>query len=135
MTAIETVQEFIAAINQRDIDRICRLMTEDHLFIDSLGAEFRGREVMRKGWAAYFSMVPDYGIEVEESIADGQRVVATGTARGTYSPDGKLELDDGWSTPAAWRAVVDGGRIATWQVFADNEPLRKILRKHEAENA
>ena len=135
MTAIETVQEFIAAINQRDIDRICRLMTEDHLFIDSLGAEFRGREVMRKGWAAYFSMVPDYGIEVKDSIADGQRVVVTGMARGTYSPDGKLKPDDGWSTPAAWRAVVDGGRIATWQVFADNEPLRKILRKQEAENA
>ena len=135
MTAIETVQEFIDAINQRDIDRICRLMTEDHLFIDSLGAEFRGGDGMRKGWAAYFSMVPDYAIQVKESIAEGQLVVVTGMARGTYSPDGKLKTNDGWSTPAAWRAVVDNGRIATWQVFADNEPLRMILRKYEAENA
>jgi hypothetical protein len=80
-------------------------------------------------------MVPDYVIQVKESIAEGQLVVATGMARGTYSPDGKLKNDDGWSTPAAWRAVVDNGRIATWQVFADNEPLRVILRKYEAENA
>jgi ketosteroid isomerase-like protein len=135
MTAIEVFEEFIDAINQRDVDHICRLMTDDHLFVDSLGVEFRGRDVMRQGWAAYFSMVPDYAIDVKESIADGRLVVATGIARGTYSPDGQLRPDDGWSTPAAWRAVVDGGCIATWQVYADNEPLRKSLRKYEGEKA
>jgi len=131
MTALEVFKEFVAAINRRDVDPICRLMTEDHLFVDSLGAEFRGREVMRQGWAYYFAMVPDYAIEVKESMADGPLVVATGMARGTYTPDGKLRPEDGWSTPAAWRAVVDGDCIALWQVYADNEPLRTCLKKYE----
>lgn len=135
MSAIEVFEEFVEAINQHDVDHLCRLMTEDHRFVDSLGVEFRGREVMRQGWAAYFSMVPDYAIDLKESIAQGGLVVATGIARGTYSPDGKLRSDDGWSTPAAWRAVVEGGCMATWQVYADNEPLRKLLRKHGAEQA
>ena len=135
MTAIETVREFIDAINQQDVGCICRLMTDDHLFIDSLGGESRGRDVMRKGWAAYFSMVPDFAIEAKESFADGQLVLVTGIARGTYSPGGTLKPDDGWSTPAAWRAIVDSGRIATWQIFADNEPIRLILRKYEAGRA
>jgi ketosteroid isomerase-like protein len=131
MTAIEVFEEFIDAINQRDVYHICRLMTDDHLFVDPLGVETRGRAVMRQCWAAYFSMVPDYAIDVKESIADGRLVVATGIARGTYSPDGQLRPANGWSTPAAWRAVVDGGCIATWQVYADNEPMRRLLRKYE----
>jgi ketosteroid isomerase-like protein len=102
-------------------------MTEDHLFVDSLGGEVRGREVMRRGWAAYFSMVPDFAIEVQEAIADGRLVLASGMTRGTYSPDGKLRAEYVWSTPAAWRVLVAGGEIATWQVFADNEPIRMIL--------
>ena len=135
MTAVETVQAFIAAINQRDVDRLCRLMTDDHRFIDSLGSEICGRDTMRQGWTAYFSMVPDYVIDVRETLVDGRVVLATGIARGTYSPDGQLKPDDAWSTPAAWRAVVEDGRIATWQVFADNEPLRAILRKDESPKA
>lgn len=35
-----------------------------------------------------------------------------------------------WTTPAAWRAVVKDGKIAVWQVFADNEPIRAIMRKN-----
>ena len=87
---------------------------------------------MRQGWAVYFSMVPDYAIEVKESLTGGPLVFATGIARGTYSPDGKIRPDDAWTTPAAWRAVVEGGCIATWQVYADNEPFREKFRKHEA---
>jgi ketosteroid isomerase-like protein len=135
MTAIEVFKKFVDAINQRDVDLICRLMTEDHVFIDPLGAEFRGRDTMRQGWAGYFSMVPDYAIDVKESIADGQLVLAAGTARGTYSPDGRLRTEDAWSIPAAWRVVVKGGQVAIWQVYADNEPLRKSMQKDESEKA
>jgi hypothetical protein len=77
-------------------------------------------------------MVPDYVIEVRETLVDGRVVLATGIAQGTYSPDGQLNPDDAWSTPTAWQAVVEDGRLATWQVFADNEPLRAILRKYES---
>ena len=31
-------------------------------------------------------------------------------------------------TPAALRALVRDGRIAEWQVYADNEPIREQMR-------
>jgi SnoaL-like domain len=39
------------------------------------------------------------------------------------------ERQNFWKTPAAWRAVVKDGRISIWQVYADNEPIRAIMRK------
>ena len=32
----------------------------------------------------------------------------------------------------AWRAVVKDNKIAVWQVFADNEPIRAIMRRYSA---
>jgi limonene-1,2-epoxide hydrolase len=29
--------------------------------------------------------------------------------------------------PAAWRAIVQNGKIAEWRVYADNQPLRKLM--------
>ena len=50
MNPVETVLAFIDRINQRDPDKLAQLMTEDHVFIDSLGQAVRGREQMRAGW-------------------------------------------------------------------------------------
>jgi len=52
-----------------------------------------------------------------------------GKARGTYSSDGELKAENRWETPAAWRAVVEGGLVAEWRVYADNEPMRKLMRQ------
>src|ERR1035438_4587160 len=49
MDDIETVLEFLNRINQRDVDKLAELMTEDHVFVDSLGNQVRGREKMRGG--------------------------------------------------------------------------------------
>jgi hypothetical protein len=38
---------------------------------------------MRAGWAAYFKMVPDYSIAIEESFCDGPVVLLLGVAEGT----------------------------------------------------
>jgi len=54
-----------------------------------------------------------------------------GTAQGTFARGAEMEREDFWKTPASWRAVVKGGKIAVWQVFADNEPIRAIMRKYQ----
>ena len=61
---------------------------------------------MRSGWLGYFSMVPDYTIEVHEAVAEGSLVIVVGTVHGTYSPEGKLDPVDRWSTPDALRAII-----------------------------
>ena len=121
MEPTDAVRAFVNAINHQSADEIAEFMTEDHVFTDSLGTAVRGRDRMRAGWASYFQMVPDYTITIEVTFSDGAVVILLGMARGTYV--GKT-----WSTPAAWRAKVHDDRVAEWRVYADNEPLRQLMR-------
>ncbi len=129
MKPIDLFHEFVNAINEHDVPKLCRLMSEDHVFIDSLGTESRGRNYMRLGWVAYFRMVPDYRIELRQQLADGENVLAHGQAYGTFTSDGHLHRGNRWSVPSAWRAMIEEQHVALWQVFADNEPIRTLMRK------
>lgn len=123
-----TIQRTSDAVNAADVTRICNIMTEDHLFVDSDGTETRGRERMRQSWVQYLLMMPDYQIQVRESFCKAETVVLTGAAIGTYAPDGTLAARNRWSVPAAWRAVVRDERVAEWQVFVNPEPIRHVMR-------
>ena len=123
---------FVAAINQRSVDDLLNLMSADHVFIDGLGAHIQGKEAMRPAWHGYFRMVPDFRVTVEETYADGPVVVMIGSAGGTCSRAGELDPENCWSVPAAWRAVVRDGLVAEWRVFADNEPIRRILARNRS---
>src|SRR5262245_38759840 len=126
--SIDVALAFIRQINAHDVAALCDLMTGDHLFVDSLGARFQGKEPMRVGWTMYFDMVPDYEIVHDEVLSNGTTVVALGLARGTYAVGGKLLDENRWSAPGAWRAVVRDKLIAEWQVY-DNDPIRKIMER------
>jgi uncharacterized protein (TIGR02246 family) len=130
MTAREVVVAFVEAINRGDVEGIAGLMARDHLFIDSLGKDVRGQKAMRQARVGYFKIVPDCKIEVEETVVNGQTVILLAHAGGTYSSDGTLDRANRWRVPAAWRAVVEEDRVAVWQVFADNEPIRRIMRRY-----
>lgn len=127
---IQIVLKFEELINRRKADAISALMTADAEFIDSLGNRIRGTEKLRSAWAGYFKMVPDYSISHSEIFADGDTVAVFGSAQGTFSKDGELNKENFWKTPAAWRAVTKDGKVAVWQVYADNEPIRAIMRKY-----
>ena len=128
-SAEDVARAFAAAINRQDVEGLAGLMTPEHRFVDSLGNVVEGREKMRAAWIGYFRMVPDYSIVVEESYAAGAVVVILGKAKGTYTADGALKPENRWETPAAWRAVVEGGLVAEWRVYADNEPIREKMRR------
>jgi ketosteroid isomerase-like protein len=135
MTPVDVVLQFVDAINAKDLPGIGALMTSDHRFVDSLGAVGVGAEGMQQGWEAYFRLVPDYRIEVSETYCCGQVVVLLGTARGTYTSDGTLRPENAWETPGAWRALARGDRVAEWQVYADNEPIRRRMAAPSAQQA
>jgi uncharacterized protein (TIGR02246 family) len=135
VVSVSVAQAFVKAINLRSAEEIASLMTEDHVFIDSLGNRVTGREQMKKGWEGYFSMVPDYAITVDETFASGPVVVMLGAAHGTYSFGGELKPKNKWQTPAAWRAVVHESLVAEWRVYADNEPIRKIMAANSPSSA
>lgn len=126
----ETVaQAFVRAINRQDVNALAELMTAEHTFIDALGNVAEGREKMRAGWTAYFRMVPDYTVAIEEVYCDGPVVVMLGVAQGTYTADGELRPENHWTAPAAFRAFIDGQQVAEWRVYCDNEPIRQRMAK------
>jgi hypothetical protein len=63
-------------------------------------------------------------------FSDGADVVVIGQAQGTWSADGSLHARNAWVTPAAFRAQVRNALIAQWQVYADNEPIRRCMQQH-----
>jgi ketosteroid isomerase-like protein len=128
---INVVLNFEQSINSHDVESLCSLLARDSVFVDSLGNRVEGISKLRSAWQGYFKMVPDYTISHADVLANGEVVAVFGYAQGTFSSDGQLSREDFWRTPGAWRAVVKDGKIALWQVFADNEPLRAIMRKHK----
>jgi uncharacterized protein (TIGR02246 family) len=131
-TSLESVaKKFVVAINHQDIEALAELMPEEHRFIDSLGRVLKGRDNVRAGWVEYFRMVSDYSIELQETFIRGPVVVMLGLAQGSYAVDGRLMEPDRWSSPAVFRAFIDEGKVKEWRVYADNEPVRKRIRKRK----
>ena len=129
MSPAETVLHFLDRINQRDADKLAGLMTEDHVFIDSLGQSVQGREKMRAGWRSYYALCPDYWVSHEEIFQNGNLVAVFGSAGGTIAANGKLPPENQWRVSAAWLAVVEKGLVKEWRVYADNKQVYDILAK------
>lgn len=132
MTPTQTVLAFIDRINAHNVEGLCALMSADHRFVDSIGHSFHGREGMQTAWEGYFAWFPDYQITVEDLLEQGELVLVTGRASGTYAVDGKLPDENFWEVPAAWKALVVDGQLTYWQVYADNHPVREIMKKYES---
>jgi ketosteroid isomerase-like protein len=124
---LEVAMEFIKRINSGNVDAICELMTTGHIFQDALGKRFIGREKMREGWSAYFKIVTDYRVHAEEFFQTNERLAIFGTASGSYAAGGGASKETFWEVPAAWGAVIRDGLVAEWRVYADNQPLRKLI--------
>ncbi len=119
----ETIQEWLAAINGHDVAAIAVLMTEDFVFVDSLGNRVNGAKSMEAGWRGYFALCPDYWLRgVDVVTGEGKTILIAGEAGGTI--DGER-----WRIPAAWKAVIRDGSVAEWHVFADNKPVYEILAR------
>src|SRR5271156_5016170 len=109
MHPVGTVLQFLDRINERNADKLAELMTEHHVFIDSLGNQVRGRDYMRTGWKAYFALCPDYWVSHEVILPSGHQVATFGAAGGTIAANATLPPENKWRMPAASLALVEGG--------------------------
>ena len=125
------VLDFIVAINEANVNKICDLMTTDHVFIDSQDNKTIGKDKMRQAWIGYFALFPDYKIEINEILEKGPLICMFGYASGTYK--GLINEDNSnyWRIPAAWRAIVNDDLIKLWQVYADNIIVMDIINKNK----
>ena len=53
----QIIHNFVDAINEHNVDKICTLMTDNHKFIDSQGNEVVGKEKNEGGMDRILSMV------------------------------------------------------------------------------
>ena len=127
LTPTEVALEFVKRINTRNVDKLCELMAEDHVFIDALGEHFQGRETMRASWNGYYEWFPDYTITLTDVFQQEYVIGLFGSASGTFAVEGELHAENHWAVPAAWKAIIQGEKVAEWRVYADNEPVRKIM--------
>jgi len=100
---------FNEKINQRDLDGLSELMTEDHTFIDNSGEVTKGKEEMTKGWKKFFESFPDYQNIFTSVIVNEGVVVINGYS--TCSNEPKL------NGPSIWTAKIHGDRVTEWRVY------------------
>jgi ketosteroid isomerase-like protein len=110
--------QFNEHINNRNLDGLAALMTDDHVFIDAAGRPIHGKEQCLKAWQGFFSSFPDYQ-NIFDSLIVGEHTVSV-IGRSACS-DQRL---DG---PALWTATVRENKISEWRVYDDTPNNRRKL--------
>ena len=118
MDAKEAVIKFNDCINRKDIAGLSSLMADDYTFIDTANDVFFGKPRGIAIWSAFFRQFPDYRNVFGKFEVRGPTVLITGHSECSFR-----ELEG----PAIWTAVVRGGKVAEWRVYADTPENRKKL--------
>jgi len=129
---LKVICDFIESINSANVDRIYNLITNDHVFVDSQDNKMIGKENIKKAWIGYFSLFPDYKIEITDTLQNDSLIVMLGYASGTYKTNkGSSDNNNYWRIPASWKAIVVNEKIKCWQVYADNSVVLDIINKNK----
>jgi uncharacterized protein (TIGR02246 family) len=121
MDAKEVVLRFVEHANAHDVDGLVALMADDHVFVNAAGETTRGRDAVEEMWHAYLAWLPDYRIDVERVVAEGDVVAICGSIHGTPAENPAAT----WDIPAAWLATVRGDRLSELRIYVDTQPMRE----------
>jgi uncharacterized protein (TIGR02246 family) len=114
---------YVDRINAGDLEGLLELMPEDYAFVDVDGTVEEGRELMRKGWAGYFSEYPEYKIHLSRVVELGDVVALIGQTTGSHIPP-EVEAEE----TVIWTAWVRDGLVKEWRIlYADNEKVKRFL--------
>ncbi len=103
-------------INNRDLNGLAALMTDDHTFIDTAGHATCGKSKCLEAWRGFFTSFPDYRNVFDSLVVDDDCVVVVGRSS---CADVRL------NGPAMWVAKVNGDRLAEWRVLEDTPTNRR----------
>lgn len=107
--------EFNECINNRNIDLLAELMTDDHSFIDSADNHLKGKQHCLTAWSSFFNSFPDY--KNIFGIITSNDNMATMQGR-SHCADKRLE------GKAIWTARITGNKISEWRVYEDTPENR-----------
>ncbi len=129
--SLSVVKEYINRINNHDLNGMLEITDDNAVFIDSMGINTAGKRDMEKAWDMFLTFFPDYTIQTKDIISKNGMVAVFGTAKGTVATGGRILAENKFEIPASWTALVKDGKISKWRVYADNEPVRKLLEKYD----
>ena len=109
---------FNGCINDRDIEGLATLMTDDHTFIDSGDNVVQGKSDALQAWEGFFDSFPDYQNVFEKVATRNETVTIIGHS--TCS-DKRLH------GPAIWTAKIIKSKVAEWRVYDDTPDIRQKL--------
>ena len=104
-------------------------MSDDHIFVDSLGMVIKGKKEMSNAWKMFLKWFPDYNITIMNTVMTDDTVGIFGIASGTFDSEDP-DSTDNFEIPGAWRAKVKDKHIVEWQAIADNEAVRDIIKSN-----
>ena len=110
--------KFNEHINNRDLDGLAALMTDDHAFIDTANHAIRGKVRCLEAWRGFFTSFPDYRNEFDLLVVEDNTVSVVGHS---HCSDARL------NGPALWVARTSAGKLAEWRVYEDTAPNRRML--------
>jgi ketosteroid isomerase-like protein len=111
---------FNECINNRDIEGLVALMTDDHSLVCNGHVDTKDKSSSREAWSSFFRMFPDYLNHFTRIESRDDFVVITG--KSTCSNEAKL------NTHALWSARIQNDKISEWQVYEDNPENRRKLQ-------
>lgn len=112
------VMSFNDCITRRDLGGLSKLMTDDHVFIDSANNTISGKDQCVEAWRGFFAAFPDYRNHFERVVLAGSEAVILG-----HSVCSDFRL----AGPALWTAKIEDKLIAEWRVYEDTGPNRALL--------
>jgi len=104
--AMMVALRFNEKINQRDLEGLSALMTDDHTFIDNSGDVDSN---MKEGWRQFFEHYPDYRNIFTSVTVRNNVVVMVGYS--TCSNEPRL------NGPSMWTARIRDGNVSEWRVY------------------
>lgn len=108
--------QFNECINNRDLNGLTQLMTEDHAFIDRKGTVHEPKQTMVQGWKEFFRTVPQYKNTFCRVQSKDNLVVILG-----YAYWSEEQPHD----PVIWTAIIVNDLVREWRVHEDTEANRK----------
>lgn len=121
----DVLNEFVAAINRHDTQKLGILMTPGHVFITADQHKFESVEAAKESWEGFFSIFPDYKLELKEiaESADGLLVIANASG----SLKGENATGKSFLIPMSIKVGIEGNKINEWQVFADASQIAAVM--------
>jgi ketosteroid isomerase-like protein len=121
---LPAVLSFIDAINAGDLERLGRLMTEDHRLLIMEEPPVEGRAANLRAWRGYMTSFPHYLIRPVRLAEDGERVAVLGSTTGSHLgiPD-----EEEIAQLLIWVAKVERGKLASWMLLEDSPAQREAL--------